>query len=104
MQILQKYILDTILEEVSEEDKKLAYRNIILEIPLKGLRFLKNRGYITLDRGYITREIREKVLEIRLEYHSRNPKNNKTNFKPEDFIGVRKPIKQFKVRASSSKN
>ena len=93
MQILQKHIFDTILEEVSEEDEKLAYRNIILEIPPKGLRFLKNRGYITPDRGYITREIREKVLEIRLEYYSRNPKNNKTNFKPKDFIGVRKPTK-----------
>ena len=93
IQILQKHLFDTILEEVSEEDEKLAYRNIILEIPLKGLRFLKNRGYITLDRGYITREIREKVLEIRLEYHSRNPKNNKTNFKPKDFIEVRKPTK-----------
>ena len=93
MQILQKHIFDTILGEVSKEDKKLAYRNIILEVPLKGSRFLKIRGYITLDRGYITREIREKVLEIRLEYYSRNPKNNKTNFKPKDFIGVRKPTK-----------
>ena len=102
--MLQKHIFDTILEEVSKEDKKLAYRNIILEIPPKGLRFLKNRGYITPDRGYITREIREKVLEIRLEYHSRNPKNNKTNFKPKDFMRVRKPTKQFKARASSLKN
>ena len=93
MQILQKHIFDTILREVGEEDKKLAYRNIVLEVPLKGLRFLKNRGYITLDRGYITREIREKVLEIRLEYYIKNLKNNKTNFKPEDFIGVRKPTK-----------
>ena len=90
---MQKHIFDTILGEVSEEDKKLAYRNIILEIPLKGLRFLKNRGYITLDGGYITREMREKVLEIRSEYYSKNPKNNKTNFKPEDFMGVRKPTK-----------
>ena len=93
MQILQKYIFDTILGEVSEEEEKLAYRNIVLEVPLKGLRFLKNRGYITLDRGYITREIREKVLEIRLEYYTKNLKNNKTNFKPKDFIGVRKPTK-----------
>ena len=93
MQILQKYIFDTILGEISKEDKKLAYRNIILEVPLKGLRFLKNRGYITPDRGYITREIREKVLEIRLEYYTKNLKNNKTNFQPEDFIGVRKPTK-----------
>ena len=93
MQILQKHIFDTILGEIGEEDEKLAYRNIILEIPLKGLRFLKNRGYITLDRGYITREMREKVLEIRLEYYTKNLKNNKTNFKPEDFIGVRKPTK-----------
>ena len=93
MQILQKHIFDTILGEVGEEDKKLAYRNIVLEIPLKGSRFLKNRGYITLDGEYITREMREKVLEIRSEYHSKNPKNNKTNFKPEDFIGVRKLTK-----------
>ena len=93
MQILQKHIFDTILGEVSKEDKKPAYRNIILEVPPKGSRFLKNRGYITPDRGYITREMREKVLEIQLEYHSRNPKNNKTNFKPKDFVGVRKPTK-----------
>ena len=91
--MLQKYIFDTILGEVGEEDEKLAYRNIILEVPLKGSRFLKNRGYVTLDRGYITREIREKVLEIRLEYYTKNPKNNKVNFKPKDFIGVRKSTK-----------
>ena len=104
MQILQKHIFDTILGEVGEEDKKLAYRNIVLEVPLKGSRFLKNRGYVTLDGEYITREMREKVSEIRLEYHAKNLKNNKTTFKPEDFMGVWKPTEQFKARASSSKN
>ena len=91
--MLQKHIFDTILGEVGEEDEKPAYRNIVLEIPPKGSRFLKNGGYVTLDGGYITREMREKVSEIRSEYHSKNPKNNKTNFKPEDFVGVRKPTK-----------
>ena len=90
---MQKHIFDTILGEIGEEDDKPAYRNIVLKVPLKGLRFLKNRGYVTLDRGYITREMREKVSEIRLEYHAKNPKNNKTNFKPKDFVGVWKPTK-----------
>ena len=56
--MLQKHLFDTILGEVGEEDKKPAYRNIVLEVPLKGSRFLKNRGYVTPDRGYITREMR----------------------------------------------
>ena len=91
IQILQKHLFDTILEEVGEEDEKPAYRNMVLEVPLKGSKFLKNRGYITPDRGYITREMREKVSEIRSEYHARNPKNYRTNFKAEDFVGIRKP-------------
>ena len=96
MQMLQKHIFDIILEEVSEEDKKPAYRNIVLEVPPKGLRFLKNGGYVTPDGGYITREMRQQVTEIRTAYHARDPKNGiyaKMNFKPEDFVGVRKPTK-----------
>ena len=58
MQMLQKHLFDTILGEASEEDEKLAYYNIILEVPLKELRFLKNSGYVTLDRGFISRELR----------------------------------------------
>ena len=80
--MLQKYIFDIILGEVDEEDKKLAYRNIILEVPPKGSRFLKNRGYITPDREYITREMREKVLEIRLEYYTIVQKIIKRNSNP----------------------
>ena len=56
--MLQKHLFDTILGEIGEEDEKLAYRNIVLEVPLKGSRFLKNGGYVTPDRGYITREMR----------------------------------------------
>ena len=56
--MLQKYLFDTILGEIGEGDERLAYRNIVLEVPLKGSRFLKNGGYITLDEGYITREMR----------------------------------------------
>ena len=51
--------------------------------------------------------MRQQVIEIRTAYYSRDPKNGiyaKANFKPEDFVGVRKPTKQFKARASSSKN
>ena len=91
--MLQNHLFDIILGEIGEGDKKLVYRNIILEVPPKELRFLKSRGYITLDRGYITREMREKVLEIRLDYYTRDPKNgiyDRVNFKAEDFVGIRK--------------
>ena len=77
-------------------DEKLAYSNIILEVPPKGSRFLKNRGYVTLDKGYITREMRKQVIEIQTAYYTRDPKNGiytKTNFKAKDFISVRKPTK-----------
>ena len=94
--MLQKHLFDTILGETSEEDEKLAYRNIVLEVPLKGLRFLKNSGYVTPDEGYISREMRQQVTEIRTVYYTRDPKNGiygKTNFKAEDFTSIRKSTK-----------